>query len=842
MRVSRMLRLRFVLYVVLALLFAVSAAYRVLDISERFDLLWHGSERARDPFDPDLPEYRLEGVEEESAAAGLQRGDVLVTIDHQPVHYSPTDLWRPLRRLRPGDRLAVEVRRPGTPGPINAALVLRPLRTGPPRAVEVLAFSLLNVLFPLICTALGFWVAAVRVQDTRAWLLLFLCLSVAEFAGGEFHFLYGRNDVFQPVAAAYQPILANFWPTALLLFTIYFPERLAIDRRYPWVKWLVLLPVAIRVVGLNPVFEYVTHRNPERGLALYQALGWTGPYVLVSFPLFVVLAMAVMAYRTVTEHQPDARRRLLLLDVGLLVSLLPGLLWLVLLAAGVRDFPDWFIYPILGFLFLFPLTMAYVIVVQRAMDVRLVVRQGVQYVLARGSIRILQLVGSVLIFYVTVERLNAPRVMSRYGVFQYAPIAVGVVGLLAIGRFAERVQRWVDRRFFREAYDTERLLAELAMQVRTIVETQPLVETVARQISSVLHIPRLAILLNSTGYLRPVFALGYTTVETIPAPVDSEGIASDQALRDALDAELVLPLAANTKLVGVMGLGPKRSEEPFTSSDVRLLEAVATQTGFALENSRLTAEIATEVAEREKRKREMEIAREVQQRLFPQVLPIVPGLDVAGACRPALAVGGDYYDFVQLQDGSLGIAIGDISGKGIPASLLMATLRAYLRSQTIQTHHDLPAMIANLNSLVFESSDSNRYATFFYGRYNPASRVLDYVNAGHNPPMVFRSNPGEIIRLDIGGPVIGLLPEWTYEQGSVTLQPEDLLVSFTDGISEAMNIEMEEWGEDRLIATVQSADSLSLDALIARIMAGADGHTGTAPQHDDMTLVVARCR
>src|SRR5205085_8631769 len=178
---------------------------------------------------------------------------------------------------------------------------------------------------------------------------------------------------------------------------------------------------------------------------------------------------------------------------------------------------------------------------------------------------------------------------------------------------------------------------------------------------------------------------------------------------------------------------------------------------------------------------------------------------------------------VQLADGEVGIALGDTSGKSIPASLLMPARRAYLRSQTIQTQQDLPAMIANLNSLVFESSDSNRYATFFFGRYDPTTRVLDYVNAGHNPPMVFRNagqslstevSRGEVIRLDTGGPVIGLLPAWSYEQGSVTLQPGDLFVAVTDGISEAMNSEMEEWGEEQLIATVMPACVQGLDDLI----------------------------
>ena len=128
-----------------------------------------------------------------------------------------------------------------------------------------------------------------------------------------------------------------------------------------------------------------------------------------------------------------------------------------------------------------------------------------------------------------------------------------------------------------------------------------------------------------------------------------------------------------------MSLGPKQSEEPFSPTDIRLLDSVAAQTGLALENGRLTAAVSAEVAARAKQTRDIEIARDVQQRLFPQEYPPIPGLDYAGACRPALRIGGDYYDFIPLSGTELGIAIGDVSGKGIPASLLMATLRAYLR-------------------------------------------------------------------------------------------------------------------------------------------------------------------
>ena len=180
-------------------------------------------------------------------------------------------------------------------------------------------------------------------------------------------------------------------------------------------------------------------------------------------------------------------------------------------------------------------------------------------------------------------------------------------------------------------------------------------------------------------------------------------------------SELLLPLQGQERLLGFVALGPKRSEEPYTTNDLRLLKSVATQTGLALDNARLTASVANEVAQRMMMGREMEIAREVQERLFPQKLPPVAGLEYAGYCRPARGVGGDYYDFLPLADGRFGIAIGDVPGKGIPAALLMASLQASLRGRTMAGNRDLASLMSNLNQLIFDLSPSNRYATFFYG-------------------------------------------------------------------------------------------------------------------------------
>jgi sigma-B regulation protein RsbU (phosphoserine phosphatase) len=309
-----------------------------------------------------------------------------------------------------------------------------------------------------------------------------------------------------------------------------------------------------------------------------------------------------------------------------------------------------------------------------------------------------------------------------------------------------------------------------------------------------------------------------------------------------LETQLLLPLNVKEKLPGFISLGPKQSEEPYSSTDLRLLQSVATQTGLALENSQLTAAIAREVAQRERMNRELEIAREVQERLFPQELPAVAGLDYDGACRPALGVGGDYYDFLLLPNDHFGIAIGDVSGKGISASLLMASLQASLRGQAIQGTHDLAGLMSNVNRLVYDASAENRYATFFYAQYEPATRRLAYVNAGHNPPMILRqvNNGFEVSRLEIGGVVVGLLRDFPYSQGCVTLEPGDLLIAFTDGISEAMNPAEEEWGEEQLLEVAQSCSDLSAAGMIKRLMDAADTFAAGAKQHDDMTLVIIK--
>ncbi len=405
------------------------------------------------------------------------------------------------------------------------------------------------------------------------------------------------------------------------------------------------------------------------------------------------------------------------------------------------------------------------------------------------------------------------------------------------------------------------MLSDLAAEVIRYLETEPLLETVAHRISGTLHVPGIVILLGDGD----VFRTRHSTRPGEPVKIDASGnlvkllrerdapleIYFDkppewlQSLASAelealqfMRTQLLLPLPGHKELLGIVSLGPKLSELPYSDTDKRLLQAVAVQMGLALENSHFSAMLAAKAAQRERIRREMEIAREVQERLFPQQWPSAPGLDCAACCRPARGVGGDYYDFLQLAGGRIGIAVGDVSGKGIAAALLMASLQASLRGQAVAGVHDLSALMRNVNRLVYEASTSSRYATFFYGEYDPAARRLSYVNAGHNPPGLLRGS--ETIRLEGGGPVVGLFPKACYDQQECDLLPGDILLAYTDGISEAMNERDEEWGEEGLFAAAQACAAKSASEMIQEIFRAADAFAGAAEQHDDMTLLIVK--
>jgi len=840
-------------YAALIVLLVVSVSYWVGSAWRVIGELSFGQTQARLPFDVGL-RMRAISIEPEGVAAGAHLGDLLREFDGQP--FTGYRVMRDaVRGARPGSVMRAVIQRPdGAVVPI--AIRLAPVREHPATISEWLRDVALQLVFPLFCLALGFWVAAARPHDRNAWLLLAIMVSL-EFLPPEGSWA----EPWQTLRRIWFLSAGFSWPVWMMLFGIYFPERSAMDRRWPWIKWAVIVVAA--VCGLAVLASQV---GKELNFAAVAWLGPALPRLETVRSIVGMLAISLfftnlgMKSGTASGSTRDARRRVRLVWLGASVGLTPCFFLAVISLVRGRDFgagvPAWVLYLSLAFLAVFPLTLAYVILVQRAMEVRMAIRQSVQYAFARGGLWVLRalLFAAAMKIFVDIS-VNK----SGFTWEQFAFLALGTALLFVQRRCSARLRLWVDRRFFREAYSAEQVLSELSGEASKFVDSGPLLETVTHRISETLHVPRVSVLLRDAGGYRledagarPALlgaeARSIQQVRGTGAPavvyMDDPDSWVHQAAPDEtqtlqqLDAQLLLPLTGRDGLIGVMALGPKRSEEPYSKSDLQLLQSVAAQTGLALDNSRLLRSLAEEAARRERFNRELEIAREVQERLFPQSYPSIPGLDCAGHCRPALGVGGDYYDFVALPEGRLGIAVGDISGKGISAALLMASLRASLRGQTLGGPADLAALMRNVNSLLYEASTANRYATFFYAQYDPRDSTLAFVNAGHNPPVVIRGE--EVLRLEADGPVVGLLPGVHYRQSSLNLVPGDILLAYTDGISEAMTAEDEEWGEERMIAAACECRELPAARMIESLIAAADAFTAGAPQHDDMTLVIVK--
>jgi len=251
-----------------------------------------------------------------------------------------------------------------------------------------------------------------------------------------------------------------------------------------------------------------------------------------------------------------------------------------------------------------------------------------------------------------------------------------------------------------------------------------------------------------------------------------------------------------------------------------------------------------EIADRVVMKRDLQIAREIQTWLLPGAPPQIPGISIAYATRPANTVAGDYYDVFPRpgktpEDSRVVFAVADVAGKSIPAAMLMATFQASLKTlSTAQVA--LPELVGNMNKYACSNSQGGvRFTTAFLAEYDAARRIFTYINAGHNTPILRRSN-GLIERLDVGGLPLGILGDTKYESASVALMPGDWLIIFTDGLVEAVNAHDEEFDEPRLLNALESGVSTTPKELLARLMASLDLFVGATPQHDDVTCLLVK--
>jgi phosphoserine phosphatase RsbU/P len=297
---------------------------------------------------------------------------------------------------------------------------------------------------------------------------------------------------------------------------------------------------------------------------------------------------------------------------------------------------------------------------------------------------------------------------------------------------------------------------------------------------------------------------------------------------------IAVPLQTNDRVIGLLYLDSSMASREFTREDLNLLTVMANVAAIRIEHARLNE---IEEAERQMAK-EMQQAALIQQRLLPSAPPRVDGLDIGGKTIACRTVGGDYYDFLPFPDGKVGMLVGDVAGKGMPAALLMSSLQA--RVQVLfEDSADLARKISQLNKSTCRTCPDNRFITFFMTIADPSSGQLTYVNAGHNPPLLIRTS-GEFEDLAGGGMILGIMPMATYQERQASLHPGDVLVLFSDGVTEASDPNGQEFGEGRLADLVASLRNRPAAEIVDEIHKAVAAFSEGAPAADDITVVVAR--
>jgi phosphoserine phosphatase RsbU/P len=328
---------------------------------------------------------------------------------------------------------------------------------------------------------------------------------------------------------------------------------------------------------------------------------------------------------------------------------------------------------------------------------------------------------------------------------------------------------------------------------------------------------------------------------------------AERSVLQQLDSRLLVQIRNKAQLTGILSIGPRHSGFDFAEKDLKMLMSIGEQLSLVIDNSNLVERIV----DQEKMLHEMALAASVQRHLFPVDAPQSPVVQISGYCKPAGFVGGDYYDFMQLANGHIGMAVADVAGKGFAAALLTFMIHAFLRSQAVTASPEsayrvsLSQLATSLNRLLFASTSSASYVTLFYASYDERSGRLNFINAGHNPPFVLHAHstigemtsslpPNGVMKLESGGPMLGLFQDCPVQESSFQLSAGDFLFAYTDGAIDAVNSAGEEFGEERLLKLVKS--KAHLPALRARdeIFRGIEDWCGEAPQPDDITMVVLK--
>jgi serine phosphatase RsbU (regulator of sigma subunit) len=754
-----------------------------------------------------------------AAAAGLREGDRVAAIGGIDIR-DAKPLQAQADRLKNGDVVRFLVERKSVDLPLDVTL------RGPYTAPMAIVSVVVNAVVGLAFLVTGLFVFTRKPDDKRSLFFYLFCtttfamLAISEI--GDWTNERGLTSVYsaeQVALAALLIVIIAGWMTSFLHFALIFPKDTPLARDHS--RLLRGIYAAFLLAALSLAAAAVWWRPIA---ALFE-------YAWVS--LFGLIGLLTAFWSLVRNYQasgPEEKRQirwpLWATIFALITPFFVGMMLPVVYGFPLRgratalpslsnvlhaaDIASSLLY------LLIPISFAFAILKYRLMDIDLVIKKTLIY----GG-----LTGMVIFAYlIVVGGIGGLLIRSARVQSQTVTIAFTLVVAVLFVPARNRVQGFVDRRFFRQKYDYPQALRVIGHEISQAADATRLCQMVADVTQQALRNRSVIVL------VKEAHGNACVAVAKVGAPDEIVGRLRVN-VHDA-GGEIVVPGSALTvpatskgQLVALFALGTKLSDEDFNVEEREFVAAVADQTALALDNLRMRGE-----------EEDSAQAREIQQALLPRQVPQLDGCEICGIWLPARAVGGDYYDVLKFSDHCVALCIGDVAGKGVPAALLMSNLQATVKaiaSAAVQPN----ALCAKVNQAISANVAGGRFITFFYGLVDLESKTLLYANAGHNPPILLHAD-GSAARLDKGGPVFTrLFRNSGYEQGEVSICAGDRIVLFTDGVTEARNADEEEFGEERLLALLSANAALRAGDLQGVILQSVNSFTNGELQ-DDLTLAV----
>lgn len=637
-----------------------------------------------------------------------------------------------------------------------------------------------------------------------------------------------------------------FLPALFLHFSLLYPGRTIPvgTRRSRLIRLLYIPPAVIFIM------TFVLALSNYSGRDIHVAIGITEALITIYWALYFILIL-VAFIRTYLASDKAQRVKFRIVLIGLVLGLAPfSIVMTVKQFVPAAYLPNAHLSAV--FLSFIPISFAYSILKHGAMDLGIVLRKGVSFLMLT-----ILLVG---LYFVLVNVLG-DRFGNLLGVPRYFVTIIAIILLALVFAPARAViQIAVDRLFHGSRQVFRDKVIEFNRSIQYMISFDEVAAFVTSEIKDIFDAASIYLFMKDEGG-NYALKRSYPHGKRIPLtsfPPDTALIGLmkrkrlpqmieffdtlwmrnnlDRISREMIDlaaASVAAPLMEQQELFGFVLVGQKRSGKPYTISDAEVLELLGERSAAALRN----IELYRDSLAKQKLDEELSLAAEIQRKLLPDSPPELEDSELVGALKTSMEVGGDFYDFVVLPSGKIGIAVADVSGKGIPASMLMTTLQASFRAEA-STEKSPAEILSSLNGSLYERSDQSKFATFFYASYDDETKILHYANGGSFPPIVLGAE-GRIGRLQRGGTIIGIDEGSSYHEGMVKLRPGDMVAVFTDGIIDQEDPAGQNFGETRLIEFLRDNVHLSLNDIIEKLFATlvAFGHNKLK---DDMTLVLIR--